>query len=166
MIQLVLKRSGTSIDVLGADRRALFELPLLGLARGTVVPLHGRDPGDPMAPGHYRVASWTRGGHRRPAQLELADLDLRTEARLIDAGSARRGSGEHLLDIGEIGAPTGGLGGRSGVAIHAGPLEQAPAGGGLRVARAGLLRLIDLLEGDPSHGTVVLTVAGEPYPII
>lgn len=162
MIHLVLKRSGTVIDVFGVDGEPLWAIPLLGLARATVVPLHGRDAGD-IPPGHYRVTAWTRGDQERPAQLELADLDLRTEARLIDAGSARRGSEGRLLDVRGIGAPTGGLAGRSAVTIHAGSADEAPAGGGLRVARADLLRLIDLLEGDPGHGTVVLTVAGEPY---
>lgn len=163
MIQLVLKRSSTAIDVSGASGEPLFSIPLLGSTRGTVVPLHSGEASDPLPSGHYRVVAWARGGDGSPALLELADLDLAAEARLVDAGSARRGSGERLLDVRGIGAPTGGLGGRSGVAIYAGPADAAPAGGGLRVARAGLLRLIDLLEGDPSHGTVVLTVAGEPY---
>jgi hypothetical protein len=163
VIQLVLKRSSTALDVSGVSGEPLFSIPLLGSTRGTVVPLHGGEASDPLPPGHYRAGPWTRGGDGCPALLELADLDLATEARLIDAGSARRGSGERLLDVRGIGAPTGGLGGRSGVAIYADAAGAAPAGGGLRVARADLLRLIDLLEGDPSHGTVVLTVAGEPY---
>jgi hypothetical protein len=163
VIALVLKRSGTAIDVFGVDGTPLFAMPLLGLSRGTVVALRGPDASEPLPPGHYRVIAWTRGDERHPAQLELADLDLATEARLIDAGSARRGSEERLLDVRGIGAPTGGLGGRRGVAIHAGSAEAVPAGGGLRVAQGDLLRLIDLLEGDPGHGTVVLSVVGEPY---
>jgi hypothetical protein len=161
VIHLVLKRSSTVIDVSGVDGEPLCTIPLLP-ARGTVVPLR-RTAGDPLPPGHHRVVGWTRGDDERPAQLELADLDLSTEARLIDAGSARRASGSHLLDVRGIGAPTGGLGGRSGVTVRAGSSDAVPTGVGLRVARADLLRLIDLLEGDPSHGAVVLTVAGEPY---
>lgn len=159
MIHLVLKRSGTVVDVFGSDGAPLFALPLLGLSHGTVVPL--RHPaGGTLPPGHYRVASWTRGDGEGSARLELADLDLSTEARLIDAGSARRAPASHLLDVRGIGAPTGGLGGRSGAAIRAAAPGAPP---GPLVARAGLLRLIDLLEADPGHGTVVLTVAGEPY---
>jgi hypothetical protein len=163
VIHLVLKRSGTGIDVVGVDGEPLFTMPLLGPTRGAVIPLHGRGAGDPLPPGHYRVVGWTHGDGRRPAQLELADLELATEARLIDAGIARRASAAHLLDVRGIGAPTGGLRGRRGQTIGAGSAGAAPAGSGLLVARAELLRLIDLLEGDPSHGTVVLTVAGEPY---
>lgn len=166
MIQLVLKRSGTAIDVVGVEGEPLFAVPLLGLGRGAVVSLRGREAGDPLPFGHYRVIAWTRGDERHPAQLELADLDLVTEARLIDAGSARRGLEERLLDVRGIRAPTGGLGRRSGVTIHACEGEVAPAGGGPRVARLDLLRLIDLLEGDPARGTVVLSVAGEPYFVI
>lgn len=169
MIHLVLKRSGTVVDVFGPDGAPLFALPLLGSSRGSVVPLR-RPAESPLPPGHYRVASWTRGGGERPARLELADLDLSAESRLIDAGSARRAPASHLLDVRGIGAPTGGLGGRAGFTIRAdepGMLPPGDGGGiaraGLLVARAGLLRLIDVLEGDPSHGTVVLTVAGEPY---
>ncbi|MEA2666860.1 MAG: hypothetical protein QOI11_3804 [Candidatus Eremiobacteraeota bacterium] len=160
MIQLVLKRAGTVIDVFGAGGEPLASLPLLGQSRGTVVPLRGREA-EPLEPGHYRVAGWNRAA----AQLELADLDLATETRLIDAGSARRAAGERVLDVRGIGAPTGGLGGRTGVAIHGDGENDAPPGGGLRVARAGLLRLIDVLASDPGHGTVVLSVAGEPYPL-
>ncbi len=163
MIQLALKRSGTAIDVFGVDGAPLFVMPLLGLSRGTVVALRGPDAGDPLPSGHYRVIAWTRGDEHHPAQLDLADVDLATEARLVDAGSARRGSEERLLDVRGIGAPTGGLGGRRGVTLHAGSAEAAPAGGGLRVAASDLLRLIDLLERDPGHGTVILSVAGEPY---
>lgn len=164
MIHLVLKRSGTVIDVFGAGGEPRLALPLLGFARGTVVPLQ-RPAGEGLAPGHYLVGGWARGGEAGPARLELADVDLSTEARLIDAGSARRAPGSRLLDVRGLAAPTGGLGGRRGIAIYGVAPEAPLVGGGPAVGHADLLRLIDLLEADPARGTVLLTVAGEPYSL-
>lgn len=164
MIHLVLKRSGTVIDVLGPGGEPRLALPLLGFARGTVVPLQ-RAAGEGLQPGHYLVSGWARGGRAGPARLELADLDLSTEVRLVDAGNARRAPASRLLDVRGLAAPTGGLGGRRGVAVYGVSPEAPPIGGGLAVGHADLLRLIDLLDADPARGTVVLTVAAEPYSV-
>ncbi len=156
LIHLVLKRSGTVVEVFGTSGEPLAALPLLGLSRGTVVPLR-RAVGETLPPGHYLISGWARGGEDEPARLELADLDLSTEARLVEAGSARRSGASRLLDVRGIAAPTGGLRGRHDATEL--------AGGGLAVGRADLLRLIDLLDADPARGAVVLTVAGEPQAV-
>lgn len=154
LIHLVRDRSRTAIQVFGHGGQPLLTLPLPGAPGGKVVPLHRVPRSDPR-PGHYLVTRWTRGGAGVAARLELADLDLSTEARLIDAGSARRDGVSRLLVIRGIAAPVGGLDGRRDVTIHA---ANDAARRGPRLAQTDLLRLIALLDADPARGTVVLTI--------
>ncbi len=164
MVQLVLRPSG-ELEVLGAEGRPLFALRLLEPARGKVRPLRQPAAGK-LPPGHYRVASWTRGDGAEPARLGLADLDIAAEARLVDAGRARRSPDGELLEVDGIRGRTGGLRGGSGPTIHAAAAGgEGAAAGGIAVRRDDLLRLVDLLQSDPSHGIVVLTVVEGPYPL-
>ncbi len=119
---------------------------------------------DPLAPGHYRLTHhaehrpWSRG--RRSGRIAIADLDSRAVAQLVDAGRAMRRGSDALLEIDGVAGTVGGLGARTGAAIHGGGLGDdalapfqrlvAPASGGVRVHNADLVRLVGLLFGPPS----------------
>jgi hypothetical protein len=149
------------LEAFGHAGELLLTLPLLGVSQGKVVPLR-RASGGGLRPGHYLVSGWKPGDAGVRAYLELADVDLSTEARLIDAGSAQRAEVSRMLSVRGIAAPVGGLDGRRGV-IHAASVDAAPVGRGLWLTPVDILRLIALLDADRAGGTVVLTIAGQPH---